>query len=97
MPARDQLYSRTIHPPPLVLPPPAVKLTVTQLRKAVVVRGSLQFVWLIVGTFYNRRGEAIWSRQIIWSKVDRSGTDSSTALSSGGHGTSLRLASACFS
>lgn len=79
---RLETHARTVHLPPGSLPPPATKFTLTQCLLAWETGGSLQFVWLIVGTFYNSAGRPVWSREIRLTKLDPSDTASSSSSSS---------------
>ncbi|KAJ2967275.1 hypothetical protein NQ176_g9738 [Zarea fungicola] len=82
MPPPERDYTQTIELAPGSLPYPATKLIITQYLKVIERESERQFVWLIVGAFYNRVGRPIWSREVIISKVNPSDANSSASSTS---------------
>lgn len=52
------------------LPHPATKLIITQHLVFDSESDNPYWAWLIVGAFYDRQGNALWSTEIFWAHLD---------------------------
>ncbi|KAK9442496.1 hypothetical protein VB005_03559 [Metarhizium brunneum] len=68
MPASPRVQHRTIEVDEHFLPFPAAKLVVTQYFAT--CDETFTCAWIIVGAFYDRHGQPIWSTEILISRID---------------------------
>jgi hypothetical protein len=68
MPASPRVQYTTFEVDEDFLPHPAVSLVVTQYFAA--SDDSSAWAWIIVGAFYNRHDEPVWSAEIVISQSD---------------------------
>ena len=68
MPNRPQLHCHTLEVEQGVLPAPATKLVVTQHLRA--VQSPPFWAWIIVGAFYDRDNNVLWSTEVFAGHLD---------------------------